>query len=86
MVKTHKNKNNMKANIKRPYFEKIFEISKDTILDEMIEFNEGCKRNPEDIWKRPMYANKNGVSETQSAQDSSSLGSTLDIRKLYDAL
>ena len=78
---SYKNKNNMKANIKRPYFEKIFEISKDTILDEMIEFNEGCKRNPEDIWKRPMYANRNGASETQSPQDS-----TLDIRKLYDAL
>ena len=78
---SYKNKNNMKTNIKRPYFEKIFEISKDTILDEMVEFEEGCKKDPKDIWKRPMYANRNGASETQSVQES-----TLDIRKSYDAL
>lgn len=80
---SYKNKNNMKTNIKRPYFEKIFEISKDTILDEMIEFEEGCKKNPEDIWKIPMYSNRNGASETQDSQGSQD--STLDIRKLYDS-
>ena len=73
----------MKSNIKRPYFEKIFEISDDTIVDEMIEFVEGCKRDPKDIWKRPMYANKTNVSKSNKSQES---GSTIDIRKIYDSV
>ncbi len=80
---TYKNKNNMKSNVKRPYFEKIFEISDDTIVDEMIEFVEGCKRDPKDIWKRPMYANKTNVSKSNKSQES---GSTIDIRKIYDSV
>ena len=80
---SYKNKNNMKSNIKRPYFEKIFEISKDTILDEMEEFVEGCKRDPKDIWKRPMYAMKN---PNKIINDNiEELGSTFDPRSVYDS-
>ena len=80
---SYKNKNNMKTNIKRPYFEKIFEISKDTILDEMEEFVEGCKRDPKDIWKRPMYTRRNpNKIQNDNVQQ---LGSTFDPRSVYDS-
>ena len=55
-------------------------------MDETVEFVEGCKRDPQDIWKRPMYANTNDAGKTEGSQESLSLGSTMDIRKLYDSV
>ena len=81
---TYKNKINIMTNIKRPYFEKIFVITEDTILNEMEEFIEGCKRDPKDIWKRPMYANKTRTNVDLSATKTK--GSNLNIREVYNSL